>query len=169
MKIDFDVAVHPASRAAWRRWLKANHNRAEIAWLIYDKNPNRNLTYAEAVEEALCFGWIDGIAKPIDERQYAQRFTPRKNTGNWSAVNRERFARLEEKRLMTKAGRDVGPRGPVVERWRDGDPLPALLKPLRKKLEALSRAQRENYVRYVIEAKQEETRKKRLKELRGRL
>ena len=78
MKVDLDRAFHPASRKEWRSWLKANHRKADVVWLIYDKKPNRNLTYAEAVEEALCFGWIDGIVKPLDAKQYAQRFTPRR-------------------------------------------------------------------------------------------
>lgn len=172
MKVDPDRSFHPASRKEWRAWLKANHRSADVVWLIFDKQPHRNVTYAEAVEEALCFGWIDGVVKPLDAKQYAQRFTPRRNTSNWSAVNRERFARMEAKRLMTKAGREVGPQHakPLVARWRDGDPLPECMRSVPpRKLAALTRSQREQFVRWVSEAKQEETRRKRLRELLARL
>lgn len=168
--------VHPASRAKWRAWLKANHKKVDVIWLVYDKGAERNVPYAAAVEEALCFGWIDGIVKPINEKQYAQRFTPRKSLTRWSAVNRKRFAELEAAGLMTDAGRKVGPHHapPVPTRWKDGDPLPPIIDrglkgKARKYFDALPRGFREQYVRYIIEAKQEETRKARLARAAERL
>jgi uncharacterized protein YdeI (YjbR/CyaY-like superfamily) len=62
------------------------------------------MTYQEAVEQALCFGWIDGVAKGVDEKSYAQRFTPRKSRSHWSAINRQRAAELHARGLMTPAG-----------------------------------------------------------------
>jgi uncharacterized protein YdeI (YjbR/CyaY-like superfamily) len=172
MKVDFDQSVHPASRAQWRAWLKKNHKRADLVWLIFDKKEKRQLSYADAVEEALCFGWIDGIVKPLGAEQYAQRFTPRRNTKNWSAINRKRFEQMEADGLMTEAGRAVGPHlaPPVRQRWREGDPWPPVLKgDLKKKLLALPRSHREAHVRWIIEAKQEETRKRRLEQLAAKL
>ena len=157
--------VHPASRAKWRAWLKANHKKVAEIWLVYDKGASRNVTYAAAVEEALCFGWIDGIVKPINEKQYAQRFTPRKNESNWSAVNQKRFNEMVEAGLMTEAGRAVFRAAPLPVRWKEGDPLPGFVKfkgAARKNFEALPRSAREQYVRWIIEAKQEATRKARL-------
>jgi uncharacterized protein YdeI (YjbR/CyaY-like superfamily) len=155
---------HPASRAKWRAWLKRNQKKTEI-WLVYDKGANRNITYAAAVEEALCFGWIDGIAKPIDEKQYAQRFTPRRGL-NWSAINRKRFDEMCAQGLMTDAGRAVGPHlaKPLPKRWDHDQPLPPFIAHL-KGFDALPPAQRRNYVRWVLEAKQEATRKSRLAKL----
>lgn len=160
---------HPASRAKWRAWLKANHRKRDEIWLVYDKGAQRNLTYAAAVEEALCYGWIDGIVKPIDANQYAQRFTPRKDAANWSAVNRTRFDDMEKAGLMTDAGRAVGPQlaSPVPKRWKNGEPLPDVIErgmkgKARANFEALPRSHRESYVRWIIEAKQETTRKARL-------
>jgi uncharacterized protein YdeI (YjbR/CyaY-like superfamily) len=160
---------HPASRAGWRAWLRKNHTTADVIWIVYDKGAARNVTYAEAVEEALCYGWIDGIVKPIDEKQYAQRFTPRKNKTNWSNLNRKRFEAMEAAGLMTEAGRAVGPRHAAADspRWTDGEPLPpfidrALKGKARKNFEAMARGYRQQFVRFIIEAKQKETRKARL-------
>lgn len=170
------TTFHAGTRAKWRAWLKANRKRKHEIWLVYDKGERRRLSYAEAVEEALCFGWIDGIVKPIDDDQYAQRFTPRKNTSNWSAVNRRRFEAMEEAGLMTDAGRDVGPQHAtaLAKRWREGDALPAdidrgLKGVARKHFNALPRSYREQYVRYITEAKQPETRKRRLVTVAGKL
>jgi uncharacterized protein YdeI (YjbR/CyaY-like superfamily) len=68
---------YPENRKAWRNWLKVNHELKKSVWLIYHKKHTglRGISWAEAVEEALCFGWIDGRAKPIDETQYMQFFT----------------------------------------------------------------------------------------------
>ena len=163
------ATVHPKSRAGWRSWLKKNHKAKTEIWLVYDKGAGRNLTWVEAVQEALCFGWIDGVAKSIDEKQYAQRFSPRKNAANWSPVNRKHFAELEAAGLMTSAGRAVGPEHapPAAKRWKNGDPLPSIIQrglkgAVRKAFDDLPRSYREQYVRFVIEAKQEATQRSRL-------
>lgn len=165
------ASVHPTSRAKWRAWLKKNHRRFAEIWLIYDKKADghRPLAYADAVEEELCFGWIDGVVKPIDERQYAQRFTPRRKGSNWSAVNRVRFENMVGVGLMTQAGETVGPHdaAPLPTRWSERDPIPDFIARrlkggARKNFQSLSRSYREQYVRWIIEAKQEETRTRRL-------
>lgn len=164
-------SVHPKSRAEWRRWLEKNHKRFDEIWLIYDKGGRdaRPLPYADAVEEALCFGWIDGLVKPINDTQYMQRFTPRKKGSNWSAVNRKRYEEMIEAGLMTDAGLAAGPHlaKPLPVRWKHTDPLPEIVDRglrgvARKNFDAMPRGERERYVRWIIEAKQDVTRKRRL-------
>lgn len=94
----------PADRAAWRRWLRANHAKVTGVWLVFLKGPERQLPYADAVEEALCFGWIDSLLRPIDARSYMQLFTPRKPKSNWSALNKRRVADLMARKLMAARG-----------------------------------------------------------------
>lgn len=104
MKIGKTITV--TTRKAWRAWLRKNHQSAEEIWLVYHKKNSGKprIEYNAAVEEALCYGWIDGIVKGIDEDRYAQRFTPRKPRSPWSAMNKERVRRLIRSGRMTKAG-----------------------------------------------------------------
>ncbi|MEP0822907.1 MAG: YdeI/OmpD-associated family protein [Ignavibacterium sp.] len=101
--------LYVSTRAQWRAWLRRHHLTASEIWLVYyKKNSSKaRLPYNEAVEEALCFGWIDNILKRIDEEKYAQRFTPRKPGSPWSAANRERYRRLVRLGRMTRAGREA--------------------------------------------------------------
>jgi uncharacterized protein YdeI (YjbR/CyaY-like superfamily) len=98
--------VQPKSRNAWRAWLKKNHASSTGVWLVYAKKHSGipSLTYNDAVEEALCFGWIDSKINPIDDAFYMQVFTPRKLKSVWSALNRARVERLLAAGLMTPAG-----------------------------------------------------------------
>jgi uncharacterized protein YdeI (YjbR/CyaY-like superfamily) len=98
--------VRPKSRKAWRDWLTKNHVSSTGVWLVYAKKHSGlpSLSYTEAVEEALCFGWIDSKINPIDETFYMQVFTPRKPKSAWSALNRARVERLAAAGLMTAAG-----------------------------------------------------------------
>src|SRR5437773_933163 len=94
------------SRKEWRAWLAAHHRTAKEIWVVYYKKHSgkRRIPYNDAVEEALCYGWIDSITKPIDDEKYAQRFTPRKPKANWSAMNIERMRRLVRQKKARKAG-----------------------------------------------------------------
>jgi uncharacterized protein YdeI (YjbR/CyaY-like superfamily) len=96
----------PRSRKAWRDWLAQHHGTSTGIWLVYAKKGSGlpSLRYADAVEEALCFGWIDSLVHPIDDRLYQQVFTPRKLTSGWSALNKSRVARLIAEGQMTPAG-----------------------------------------------------------------
>jgi uncharacterized protein YdeI (YjbR/CyaY-like superfamily) len=98
--------VRPKSREAWRAWLQKNHATSTGVWLVYAKKHSGvpSLTYDDAVEEALCFGWIDNKINPIDDDFYMQIFTPRKLKSAWSALNRTRVARLRAAGLMAPAG-----------------------------------------------------------------
>jgi uncharacterized protein YdeI (YjbR/CyaY-like superfamily) len=98
--------IRPKSRKAWRDWLDRNHASSTGVWLVYAKKHSRlpSLTYNDAVEEALCFGWIDSRINPIDETFYMQMFTPRKPKSAWSALNKARVERMRAAGLMTPAG-----------------------------------------------------------------
>ncbi len=93
-------------RKAWRKWLERNHTKSSGIWLIYYKKSSgkKRVEYNDAVEEALCFGWIDSTSRPIDEEKYMQRFTPRKPKSGWSGLNKQRIQRMTKQGLMTPAG-----------------------------------------------------------------
>jgi uncharacterized protein YdeI (YjbR/CyaY-like superfamily) len=98
-------------REDWRAWLEANHASSESVWLVtWKKAAGRpRVDYDAAVEEALCFGWVDSKSKSVDDLRTSLYFTPRKPASNWSESNRARFAKLEAAGLMTDAGRAVHP------------------------------------------------------------
>jgi uncharacterized protein YdeI (YjbR/CyaY-like superfamily) len=98
--------LYVTDRKRWRAWLAQNHAKASEIWLIYYRKHTKNprISYNDAVDEALCFGWIDSIAKGIDEQAFAQRFTPRRPGSRLSPMNRVRAARLIAARRMTRAG-----------------------------------------------------------------
>jgi uncharacterized protein YdeI (YjbR/CyaY-like superfamily) len=98
--------LYVPDREAWRAWLQENHDRRADIWLIYPKKHTgrSRIPYADAVEEALCFGWIDSTAKRIDEDTYAQRFSRRRRKGHFSQANIERVRRLIRLGKMTPAG-----------------------------------------------------------------
>lgn len=88
----------PKNRKDWRDWLRRNHDSKPEVWVVFFKktSPQTNLSYNDAVEEALCFGWIDGVKRSIDEHRYMHRFSPRKPDSKWSPSNRERVRRMLE-------------------------------------------------------------------------
>jgi uncharacterized protein YdeI (YjbR/CyaY-like superfamily) len=96
-----------SDQAAWERWLEANHDSVAGVWLKLAKknSPRPTVTQSEAVEEAICFGWIDGQVGRYDEHFYLQRFTPRRARSKWSLINRERAQRLIAEGRMKPAGR----------------------------------------------------------------
>jgi len=97
---------HFASQKAFRKWLEKNHATATELWVgFYRADSGRGgLTYKEALDEALCFGWIDGVRKKVDEESYTNRFTPRKAKSYWSAVNTKRFRELQELGVIAPQG-----------------------------------------------------------------
>lgn len=103
--------IYPRDPSEWRLWLEAHHLNEKEIWLIFRKNDMgvRPVNYLEAVEEALCFGWIDGISKKISEVDTAQRFTPRSKKSHWTELNKERARRLIRLGKMTEAGFKVLP------------------------------------------------------------
>ncbi len=100
--------IYLVNREQWRDWLKENHATAKDIWLIYfKKNSGKSrIPYNDAVEEALCFGWIDSIVKSVDEDCYVQRFSPRRKNSQLSEANKERIRQLIKSGKMTSAGLD---------------------------------------------------------------
>jgi len=98
-----DIEMYcPKNRIEWRQWLESNHITAQSVWLVYFKKNSGSFTlsWSEAVDEALCFGWIDSTAKSIDDKQYKQFFTKRKANSIWSKINKEKIKRLDEEGLI---------------------------------------------------------------------
>src|SRR4051812_23987214 len=98
--------ITPASRREWRAWLKKHHASAQGVWLVYAKKHTgiRSLTWQEGVEEALCFGWIDSLRKPVDDTYLKHLSTPRKSKSTWSAINKAAVERLIAAGLVSPAG-----------------------------------------------------------------
>ena len=98
--------MHVTTRSEWRKWFVQNHDKSSGIWLIfYKKHTGKStLEYDAAVEEALCFGWIDSIIKKIDEEKYARKFTPRKRDSHWSKLNRKRVEKVIREGRMTAHG-----------------------------------------------------------------
>ncbi|MBE9242845.1 YdeI/OmpD-associated family protein [Synechocystis salina] len=93
------------NRTVWRSWLEQNHATTSEIWLLFDELPDcPTVSYLDAVEEAICFDWIDGIEKRFSTHERAQRFTPRKKRSNWTELNKERARRLIRLGMMTNAG-----------------------------------------------------------------
>lgn len=94
------------NRALWRKWLQDNgHVKKEIWLYIFKKGTTTpSVNYDDAVEEALCFGWVDGIMKGVDAEKYAQRFSPRRPKSHWTPANIEKYKKLLQQRLVTPAG-----------------------------------------------------------------
>ena len=94
-------------RQQWRKWLEAHHDSASEIWLVFHKRHTAEecISYDDAVEEALCFGWIDSIVRRLDEDRYARKFTPRKPESRWSTSNRQRYVKLEALGLLAAPGR----------------------------------------------------------------
>ena len=169
------------SRAAWRRWLERHHRTRTEVWIaFYRKHTGKaGLSYVEAVEEALCFGWIDGKAMRVDEATWVQRYTPRRPGSRWSDVNIARFARLRAAGLVTPAGLEKGP-GPQTRRavasWRLPDEVPPpIAQAIRRSrrawqaLLALAPSYRKQYIHWLTSAKRPETRERRIAQAIARL
>jgi uncharacterized protein YdeI (YjbR/CyaY-like superfamily) len=108
-----------ATQAAFEKWLSANHESETELWLKIHKKASGlpTVTYAEALDVALCWGWIDGIVKSFDERSYLQRFTPRGKKSIWSQINRDHIARLTKAKRMTPAGQRAVDAAKADGRW----------------------------------------------------
>jgi uncharacterized protein YdeI (YjbR/CyaY-like superfamily) len=167
--------LYVQDREEWRAWLAKHHASEREVWLIYYKKHTGKprIPYDDAVEEALCFGWIDSIVKTLDEDRYLQKFTPRVNVRQWSPSNRERVSKLIQQGRMTAAGLSKLPPddAPPPERYTADSPLPDLFAAAlaasptaAENFGKLAPSYRRDFVRWVIEAKKEETRQRRLAE-----
>jgi uncharacterized protein YdeI (YjbR/CyaY-like superfamily) len=166
-------------RDEWRDWLDENGERAQLVWLLLGKKGSgaASVTYDEAVEEALCFGWIDGQAKKWDDRRYAVRFTPRRPGSVWAESNKARIKKMITEGRMTERGLRLGEAAKANGDWDKlpaGEQLdvtpPALQDALaadpdaRAAWNALPPGARRLYVLWITDAKREETRARRIAE-----
>jgi uncharacterized protein YdeI (YjbR/CyaY-like superfamily) len=176
--------LYVKDRDEWRSWLEENHATGKEVWLIFfKKNTGKpSIPYEDAVEEAICFGWIDSIVRKIDAERYSQKFTPRTGRAGWSATNKVRAERMIEQERMTEAGLNT-----IREAKRNGswDEIPASKKAWGMPVElkealAASELASKNFKRmapsyqkqcagWIASAKRGETRIKRTREVIGLL
>ena len=170
--------LYVTDREEWRDWLTQHHRSETEVWLVYYKKESgrSRIPYDHAVEEALCFGWIDSIVKRIDDEKFAQKFTPRRDSSRWSALNKRRLRTLIRDGRMTEAGLAKIDRATLAEvtgsrsSEPDLDVPPSVERALRanarawKSFQALTPSRRSAYVRLITDAKREETRERRLRE-----
>ena len=170
---------YPKSRQEWREWLQENHDQKQSIWLIYYKKKSNvpTVIYSDAVDEALCFGWIDSKAKPIDEHTFMQFFSRRKEKSVWSKVNKEKIERLTKEGLMSKAGFEIIDKAKQNGSWTILDDAEALIIPddlenafqerdnAKNYFLSLSRSDKRNILQWLVLAKRQETRKKRITEI----
>ena len=163
----------------FRQWLAQHHDQAKELWVGFYKKASgkRTISYKEAVDQALCFGWIDGKTKGIDESSYTTRFTPRNPHGRWSAVNLKRVEELTQAGLMHPAGlqahaeRDLTKQNLYAGEQASIELSEAYEAQFQAQPEAwnyfqsTTAAYRKRAIWWVISAKREETRLKRLKTL----
>jgi uncharacterized protein YdeI (YjbR/CyaY-like superfamily) len=172
-------AFCPTSRHEWRRWLKKNHNSKQSVWLVFYKKKTSvaTITWSEAVDEALCFGWIDSKAKPVDEEKSMRFFSKRKPSGTWSKVNKEKIKRLIDEEHMTEAGRKTIAAAKKNGSWTILDEVEELVIPkdLAKEFKtkpgskvfflSLSKSVKKAILQWLVLAKQQETRQRRVIEI----
>jgi len=170
--------VHLRDRAAWRRWLERNHGAAKGVWVVSwrTQTGKPRVEYDALVEEALCFGWIDGHQKPVDDELIMQLLTPRRPGSAWASSNKKRVASLEQAGAMTEAGRRVVEAAKADGSWSRYDSADSLEIPTDLKaalarnaaaarnFDAFTDAAKRAILRWLIDAKRPETRAKRVGE-----
>ena len=180
---DGNEVLIPPSRSGWRRWLASNSDRQDGLWIVYRKKTSSldGPIYDDLVEEALCFGWIDSRVRRVDDDRLIQWFSPRRGGGLWSAVNKERIARLIASGHMTERGQAAIDQAKADGSWSQLDQVDALIVPpdLRTALqavpnagaayEALSNSAKKQYLWWIHSAKRSATRSSRIDETVRRL
>jgi len=169
----------PRSREQWRNWLEKNHAIETEVWFVFLKQHTGrpSVSYNEAVEEALCFGWIDGVKRSVDEDRYMHRFTPRKADSRWSKSNKERAQRLLKAGQIAPAGMKSIELARKNGRWaepvsaRKKFSMPPELNAQFKRnkkaavfFDSLAPSYQQQYVAWIATAKRPETKKRRLDE-----
>jgi uncharacterized protein YdeI (YjbR/CyaY-like superfamily) len=166
------VEVHTAGQ--WRAWLAKNHDSETEVWLVFRKRHagQPSIAYEDAVDEAICFGWVDSLIKRLDDERYARKFTPRKPDSRWSTANRKRYERLRASGRLMPSGVKLAPTS------RSGDaPRPSVARlpkyiqqalkshpAARRCFESLAPSYRRIYIAWIDSAKHQETKVRRLKE-----
>ncbi|WP_426327635.1 YdeI/OmpD-associated family protein [Pedobacter sp. R-06] len=169
----------PGSIKEWRNWLMGHHDSTSSVWLIYGKKGSGlpSITWSEAVDEALCFGWIDSIKKPIDEKTFMQFFSKRKANSVWSKINKEKVKHLLAQGLIEKAGLEAIKKAKQNGSWAALDAVETLKIPKDLALEfknrkgakifflSLSKSVKKAILQWIVLAKKAETRQNRILEL----
>jgi len=172
-------SFYPRSRQQWRTWLAKNHDKKESVWLIcYKKDSHKpSIPWSDFVDEALCFGWIDSIRKPIDHEKFMQRFSRRKPKSTWSKINKQKVKHLIKTGRMTEAGLAVIAVAKKNGYWSILDDVEELTIPedlnrafkkkpgSKKYFESLSRSKRRLILVGLVMTKRSETRTKRIDEI----
>ena len=167
-------------RSAWRSWLRDHHNAASSVWLVIQKTSSKlnGLSLGEAVEEALCYGWIDGKLKRLDDQRFLLRFTSRKPGSVWSITNIQRVEKLIRVGAMTEVGlaaveaaKESGQWQNALDREQPDKIPPELETALRQKKGALAAyrdltdTKKKQYLYWLQSAKREGTKRKRIEEI----
>ena len=172
---------YPQNREQWRQWLVNNHNSKASIWVVFYKIKSAmpTISWSEAVDEALCFGWVDSRKKPVDDQKYIQFYCKRKAASTWSKINKEKIARLLAERLIQPAGLASIETAQHNGSWNILDDVEELKIPV--DLEAallsnegamefylsLSKSKRKQILQWLVLTKVEKTRQKRIDEIAG--
>lgn len=181
--MEIENSFYAPSRSEWRKWLEQNHAKEKEVWLIHYKKGSGKptLSHDEALEEALCFGWIDGKTRSIDEERFTFRYSPRKTRSRWSKTNKDKAERLIKEGKMTPAGlakiEEAKKSGAwdnaYVNKIIEGIPLDlesalSSNKDAWNNFQRFANGYRNLYIRWVNDAKTTETRKRRIAEVVAR-
>lgn len=170
--------VHPETRGQWRAWLAAHHATARGVWHVSWKaaTGRPRVAYEQAVEEALCFGWVDSLARRVDDERFRLLYTPRTRGSGWSRPNKERVARLLAAGLMEPAGLAVVEAAKADGSWSLLDDVENLVEPddlraaldadpaARTNWDAFPRSAKRGILEWIRQAKRPETRARRVAE-----
>lgn len=170
---------YPTNQKEWRAWLLQNHQSQYAVWILFYKisSDKPSITWSQAVDEALCFGWIDSKRNKIDDEKYKQYFTKRKPKSNWSKINKDKIEILIREKQMQKAGLKCIEIAQKNGSWTILDEVEALIVPNDLELEFelqpgakeyflnLSKSMRKRMLYWIVSAKKAETRKRRIEEI----
>lgn len=170
--------IAPRTAGQWRTWLSRHHGSEAEVWLVfYKRHTGRmSIAYEDAVNEALCFGWIDSLIKRVDDARYARKFTPRKADSRWSSVNRRRYSQLKAQGRLMPTGLKRAPTNRSGDAPRTPARIPRYIQDAissapaaRDFFRGLAPSYRRMYVTWIDSAKKTETKMRRLREAVGLL
>ena len=170
---------YPPTQQAWRQWLEENHQSAQAVWLLfYKKKANiPTISWSEAVDEALCFGWIDSKSKPLDDDKFIQFFSRRKPKSTWSKINKEKINQLASEGRMTPAGWACIEIAKQNGSWTILDEVEELIVPAdldvalddkpgaKDYFLSLSKSVKKSLLYWIVSAKRPETRQNRINDI----
>jgi len=175
--MDYEHAIHFRNRRAWRRWLEKNHDKKSGVWLLhYKKHSGKTgVRHEEAVEEAICFGWIDSKLRSVNEEKYALKYSPRRKGSVWSEINKKIAVRMIDEGKMKRGGLEKIEEAKRNGKWasaysskkhpsipRDLEQALARNKTAWQNFRGLSNSHQTQYVFWIESAKKKETRRERI-------